>query len=68
MKRQKKDLEQYVREDGEFSGDEMIVIAQVEKRFYSDDTLKPVLKEDDNGNECDTGDAYWEFREVDYTK
>lgn len=64
----KSDLERYVREDGEFSTDELVVIAKIEKQFYSFDTFKPVMQEKDDGSEQETGDSYWDFKEDDYTK
>ncbi|MFA4132551.1 MULTISPECIES: hypothetical protein [unclassified Brevibacillus] len=63
----KSDLERYVRENGEFSTDELVVIARIDKQFFSIDTFKPVMKEDEQGNEVDTGDTYWNFKELDYT-
>ena len=46
--------------DGEFYGDEDIVVAKVRKRFYSEDTGEPVEAEDDKG------DTYWAWKEDTY--
>jgi hypothetical protein len=49
--------------DGEFYGDEHVILAKIEKQFYSYDTKEPVTEEDDEGNEIETGDTYWDWRE-----
>jgi hypothetical protein len=58
--------EEWLYQNGEFSGDERVILAEVKKHFYSDDTGKPVIKEDDSGNEVLTGDTYWEFKEDEF--
>lgn len=60
---QKEAVEDYVRGENEFSSDECVVLAKVEKHFYSYDTKKPVMIEDDEGNEQPTKDTYWDFKE-----
>lgn len=52
--------------DGEFNGDEHVILAKVEKRFYCADTGEPMIDYDDNGNEFETGDTYWDWREDEY--
>lgn len=64
----KEAIKDYVQSDGEFSTDELVVLAKVEKHLYSADTFNPVTKEDADGNEVATGDTYWEFKEDDYTQ
>lgn len=49
--------------DGEFNADEHVILAKVEKDFYSKDTKKPVYEEDEKGNEIPTGDTYWDWQE-----
>lgn len=61
-------VERCVREKGEFSTDEQVIIAKVEKHFYSFDTGEDVMKYDEKDNEIPTGDTYWDFKEDDYTK
>ncbi|UED78093.1 hypothetical protein [Brevibacillus sp. DP1.3A] len=61
-------VERYVREEGEFSTDEEVIIAKIQKHFYSHDTEKAVMKYDEDDNEVPTGDTYWDFTEDDYTK
>lgn len=55
--------EDYVSEEGEFTTDETIILAKVEKYLYSFDTKNPVMKEDDEGNEHPTKDTYWGWKE-----
>lgn len=49
--------------DGEFYTDEHVILAKVEKQFYSADTGKPIIEEDENGEEIESTDTYWEWRE-----
>lgn len=56
----------YLYQNGEFSGDERVVLAKLEKQFHSFDTGKPTMKEDDKGNEKPTGDTYWDWKEIKY--
>ncbi len=49
--------------DGEFDGDEEVIIAKIDKRFYARDTNEPVMKEDENGKEVPSSDNYWEWKE-----
>jgi uncharacterized protein YbaR (Trm112 family) len=49
--------------DGEFDGAEEVIIAKIDKRFYARDTEKPVMLEDEEGNETPTGDTWWEWKE-----
>lgn len=58
--------EDWVHEDGEFSTDETVILAKVEKYLYSYDTGDPVKEENENGEEVNTGDTYWDFKEIAY--
>jgi hypothetical protein len=49
--------------DGEFTTDEHVVLAKVEKQFYSHDTGEEVFEEDEDGNEVETIDTYWGWNE-----
>ncbi len=49
--------------DGEFSTDEQVVLAKVERNFYSADTGERVVEEDENGEEYLTKDTYWDWKE-----
>jgi hypothetical protein len=49
--------------DGEFYGDEEVILAKVYKRFYAHDTKKPIILEDSNGEKYDSGDTYWAWKE-----
>jgi len=53
--------------DGEFDGDEHVVLAKVEKNFYSGDTGEPVVDYDEDGNEYEKDDeTYWGWHEDTY--
>lgn len=60
---QKESVEDYVRGENEILSDECVVLAKIEKHFYSFDTNQPVMVEDDEGNEQYTNDTYWDFKE-----
>lgn len=62
-KEQKESVRDYVRGENEFTSDELVILAKVERRFYSYDTKEPVMEEDDNGNEYPSKDTYWDFEE-----
>jgi hypothetical protein len=49
--------------DGEFDGEEEVILAKIDKRFFARDTGKPVMKEDEEGNEVPTKDTWWEWKE-----
>lgn len=50
--------------DHEFYGDKRIVLAKVERDFYSHDTGNPVIDYDDEGNEVErNGETYWDWKE-----
>lgn len=50
--------------DGEFDGDERVILAKVEKVFCCHDTGKPVIEYDDEGNEIELKDeTYWDWKE-----
>ncbi|RYI30479.1 hypothetical protein EVU96_08685 [Bacillus infantis] len=59
----KEQTKDWVAQDNEFTSDENVILAKVEKHFYSQDTNKPVMEEDEKGNEYPTKDTYWEFKE-----
>lgn len=58
--------EDWVRGEGEFSSEETIILAKVEKYLYSYDTKEPVMKEDEEGIEHPTKDTYWGWKEENY--
>jgi hypothetical protein len=65
----KKEYEAYVelnkRElDDEFYGDELVVLARVERQLFSYDTKKAVIKFDENGQEYKGDSTYWDWKEV----
>lgn len=60
----KESAKEYARSNGEFTGEEDIILAKVDKRFHSYDTLKPVIKEDENGETIETDDTYWDWDEI----
>lgn len=62
-KRCKENQEDWVRGEGEFSTDETVILAKVERYLYSVDSGKIVMEEDEEGNESPTKDTYWEFKE-----
>lgn len=49
--------------DGEFYGNEHVVLAEVKKNFYSYDTKNPAIDYDEDGEEFETGDTYWDWKE-----
>ncbi|MDF2854254.1 MAG: hypothetical protein K0Q87_105 [Neobacillus sp.] len=49
--------------DDEFTTDEHVVLAKIEKQFYSEDTKQPVYEEAEDGEEIETGDTYWDWKE-----
>lgn len=49
--------------DGGFNTDEHVILSKIEKQLYSFDTKNPVLEEDDDGNEIETSDTYWDWKE-----
>jgi hypothetical protein len=53
----------YVSNDGEFDGSEQTILARIDKQMYSYDTKKPVIKENDNGEDVETKDTYWDWKE-----
>lgn len=59
--------EDYVRRENEFSCNERVILAKIEKDFYSYDTKKPVIVENEEGNKYPTKDTYWDFKEENYT-
>ena len=62
----KKLMKDYVDIDGEFVRGERLVLAKVEKQMYSYDTKEPVIEEDEEGNEYETKDTYWNWKEESY--
>lgn len=63
----KKLLRQYFHDtNNEFDGDERIILSKIVKQLYSHDTGEPVTKEDQEGNEVETGKTYWDFKEETY--
>jgi hypothetical protein len=62
----KESYKDYVRDNGEYSGDEQVILAEVKKNFFSYDTKEPVIEYDDDGNEVDTGDTYWNWKEQEF--
>lgn len=58
--------EDWVRGEGEFSSEETIILAKVEKHLYSFDTKSPVMEEDEEGSEHPTKDTYWSWKEENY--
>jgi hypothetical protein len=52
----------------EFYGEEEVILAKVEKRFYGYDTKKPVWVEDEHGNEIESADTYWGWKEDVHTQ
>lgn len=55
-----------VQDDNEFSGDERVVLAKIEKQLYSYDTKNPVMVEGNDGKELPTADTYWDLKEDTY--
>ncbi len=50
--------------DGEFYGDEHVVLAKVKRNFYCHDTKEPVIDYDDDGKEFEKDDeTYWGWKE-----
>ncbi|MFB0831404.1 hypothetical protein ACEU2D_17605 [Brevibacillus laterosporus] len=64
--KQKENNKKYVQEDGEFQGDERVILALIKKDFFCDDTEKPEVVYDEDDNEVSTGDTYWEWKEIAY--
>ena len=52
--------------DGEFYTNEQVIMAKVEKNFYSHDTGKTVYEENEQGEEVATTDTYWDWKEDTY--
>ncbi|MGG1444881.1 hypothetical protein ABE354_23095 [Brevibacillus laterosporus] len=62
--KQKEDNKKYVQKDGEFQGDERVILALIKKDFFCEDTGKPEINYDEDGNEVLASDTYWEWKEV----
>lgn len=62
----KEQMKDYVDIDGMFSRKERLVLAKVQKQTYSYDTKEPVMEEDEEGNEIETKDTYWGWKEENY--
>ena len=53
----------YVRGEGEFTAEERVILAEVKKHFYGYETDKKVIGCDENGEEFETADNYWDWKE-----
>lgn len=56
----------YVQGEGEFTTDETVILAKVEKHFYGYETDKKFLDYDENGEEFETDDNLWDWKEDRY--
>ena len=54
---------EYVQRNNEFTTDEIIVIAKVERQFYGYETNEKVVDYDENGEEFETVDNSWDWKE-----
>ncbi|QDX94326.1 hypothetical protein EEL30_19795 [Brevibacillus laterosporus] len=64
--KQKESYKKYVQWDGEFQGDERVILALIKKDFFSDVTKNPEIIYDEDDNEVLTGDTYWDWKETTY--
>jgi hypothetical protein len=48
--------------DGEFAGEERVVLSKIERQLYCYDTRRPVV----DGDGVKTGDTYWDWDEDKY--
>jgi hypothetical protein len=62
----KESARDYVDSNGEFDSNESVILAKVEKHFYSYDTGRLVIVEDEDGKETETKDTYWDWKEDAY--
>jgi hypothetical protein len=58
----------FVRGEGEFSTDETVILAKVERHLYGYETDKKAVDYDENGDEFETGDNFWDWKEDIYTQ
>lgn len=56
----------WVHEEGGFSTDETVILAKVEKHFYGYETDKKAIDYDENGEEFETDDNCWDWKEDTY--
>ncbi len=54
---------EYVERDGQFNLDERIILAKVERQTYGHETDEKVIEYDDNGEEMETDENYWGWKE-----
>ena len=58
----------HVSNEGQFSGSEMIILAEIKKMNYSVETDSPVLVEKDDGEKEETDEFYWDWKESEETE
>ncbi|OAK70077.1 hypothetical protein [Lederbergia galactosidilytica] len=57
---------EYVDREGQFSLDERVILAKVERQIYGYETDEKATGYDENGEEFETGDNLWDWKEEIY--
>ena len=59
----KESQKDYVQGEGEFTTDERVILARVERQFYGYETNEKAVSYDENGDEYETEDNVWDWKE-----
>ena len=59
----KKSQMDYVQREGEFTTEERVILAEVKRHFYGYETDKKAVDIDENGEEIETEDNLWDWKE-----
>lgn len=56
----------YVQNETEFTSDEQVILAKIKKQLYSYETDNKATDYDDDGNEIESDENMWDWKETSY--